>query len=403
MEASLTTVRLTHRALTAVAATTLVFAASFRFATDYDAAHRELEVITGVYPNQYEEFNINWRNERAFISRGELIKLIKDGAKDLNVEFDLHQFEYEQIQPPWLSGPRFDGTLAELQTDLQAQQVVRVTVDKEDLREQLSEQIQNNKFLNLPATSDASTPGQRPIFTFFALELRMLTSDASRIDVRAIIMAGQIMVAVAPETLEFSVSAKRSPKGMPGIRDWFAKTTKLGSSYKNRTLFPALQPFWTEVRSMKPLQAYGRISALRERSKKDVTILGLTFAQDLAILAAPLTISLLTIYLLCHIAHIGRLARESDKSKEVVVHFPWIALFDEKLARFLNDTSIALLPFLANLLLIWKFQHAGWLLLAIALMLTVVSAVIGWLARSGVAQLRRRIHEWKVLKNIQTT
>jgi hypothetical protein len=203
------------------------------------------------------------------------------------------------------------------------------------------------------------------------------------------------MVAEAPRELEFSflTSVQKKPKKVIGIRDWFAETMGLDSSEKDGFLLPALWPFWEEVSSMKPLQAYGRISALQESSKKDMTIFGLTFTSDWVILVAPLTISLLTMYLFCHIAHITCLVHESDKAKKVMIHFPWKALFNDNFSRLLGDASIVLLPLLANLFLIWKFHHTNWRLLGFALILTIVSAMIGWLARSRVAQLRHRIHE----------
>jgi hypothetical protein len=125
MEISLTTVRYTHRALMLVAATTLFFAVSFQISAEYGTAHEELEMITNMYPYQYGGPNCdpNWRRERALISKDSLEELIKSVAEELGIEVYLNQLDYRQIQPPWMSGPRFYGTLAELQADFQNQQV----------------------------------------------------------------------------------------------------------------------------------------------------------------------------------------------------------------------------------------------------------------------------------------
>ncbi|MHC4405548.1 MAG: hypothetical protein ACYTG0_38370 [Planctomycetota bacterium] len=389
MNASLSTARLLHRSLMAVATTALVFAVSLRSGTNFDAANNELEALTTVYPDEFEDFARVAQQDRSLLTKKDVIELINGPGqaanleKGLGIELLLDQFDYQQTTPAWVIGPRFYGTLEELETDLQNEQVWHLHADSEELRKALAKEIREESLLN-------SAPGGA--LQFFALELRLARPDATTIDVTAVILPHHnIAAGFGTVTLSFSIKAHSRLREFPGLRTWFSETTQIGGTKAKDSVFPALEPFWNDISHMKPLRAYGAISALRESTKKDITVLGFMFAQDLAILAAPVAILLLSLYLFCHLSHVRRLAGEARENQEQLNSFPWIALFDERIARLVNDASIVVLPLLANAVLIWKSQGSSGLFVFVAAALSFFSIVFGLFARLRIGDLRRLV------------
>jgi hypothetical protein len=389
MEASLSIVRLLQRSLMALSISILVFAISLRPGTNFDAANNELEALTAVSPDEFEDFAHITQAERSLLTHDQVVKIIEgsggDGSleSDLNVDFLLDQFKYQQTTPIWVVGPRFYGALEELQTDLQSEYVWKLSADPEELRHALAKEIKKSHSLS------SSSGGS---FQFFALELRLARPDAKNINIQAVILpSSSIAASIGTVTLSFSINVHRTQILLPGLRKWFAEATRVGTADTNKPVFPALKPFWNKISKMKPLRAYGAISALRESTKKDITILGLTFGQDLAMLAAPVAIFFLTLYLFCHLSHVSRLACEAGENENQLRNFPWIGLFEERIARLISDASIIVLPLFANAVVIWKTRGSGSLFILVTVVLACLSVVCGLFAKSKIDNLRHLI------------
>lgn len=387
MEESLKTSRVIHTSLMALSAAAFVFAISMRYETSFDGAHKNLESITVVDPSAIADSS---PFPQDLLDSGNVNAVISAVEEQAKLKFDRYQFAYRELKPAWFRGPRFYSTLEDLQADLRENKVSHAAINPTKLIDGLVKAIRGSAILTgrIESAPDGAT------VHLFAIELRMKRPDSAVVDVQATILPHHNLAAAVPtQTFDFTIPVESTRAEFPKLRDWFTKTTDIELQLKGKSIFPGLEQFWGEVAKSKPLQAYGAISAQRERGKKDISVLGLTFAQDLAILAVPLALFGLVLYLSIHVSHLLRVVSRSDKDRESLHSFPWIALFGDRTAIILGDASVILLPLIANSVLIWKSRASGSYTVSAAIALACASLVVGVFCRQAIEKLRSLKHK----------
>ncbi len=101
-------------------------------------------------------------------------------------------------------------------------------------------------------------------------------------------------------------------------------------------LFPHLQPFWEEVRTLTPSEAIRHLQARADAQRGNVEVLAW---------GGPLVVLAIMLYLFAQLGHLKGIAA---RDQAAIRDYPWIGLFDDRLSVSLVLASIVALPATAN-------------------------------------------------------
>ena len=382
MEENLRTVRFVHRAIMAVAATIIAFAASVVDQTKYDAVISELNAIVSVDRADFESFKAQYGYE--LLSKKERKDIWDKLEGETGRQLDFRQFEYEAPTLFSLDDAPLHGKLEKLYDYFGAiRETVTFGLDPDEFADSLIKAI------------GTSNPGGA--LTIFEMKITPEEVGGLQGSVELVVLDGPIMAAIAPRTVTFQVPIEVH-RGEADVLRWFnqvaVENSKTAVIDKRGKPFPALQSVWSEVRHRPPFEAYGYISAKIEASKQEITFIGLTVGKDLVLLAGPLATLILIVYLMCHLLHVRTMA---SSNRVLLREFPWMAIFNNTLARSLALASLTALPLAAQTYLIWqsyRSHHATQLSLLAALLMTVAVMIAGVYASRIINQLRVEAHTY---------
>lgn len=134
------------------------------------------------------------------------------------------------------------------------------------------------------------------------------------------------------------------------------------------------------------------IKQVKERSrttKQDVSLFGVSFSYDRAMVAAPLFTIGLMLYLLAYVNHLRRSHQRPSEPASPI----WIGVLPDRLSTYVTTASVVLLPLAANIWLLLRGSsdvgNGWWIFGAI---LTLALALLGFRVARSIGQLRRLIH-----------
>lgn len=147
------------------------------------------------------------------------------------------------------------------------------------------------------------------------------------------------------------------------VADWIEKTdtTKgVGQFVKNGTIFPAMRQIWGEVMNKTPQEAYFALQGKLEEKKasEKLTVLGLSFPQNLVLIGCPLIMLLFMLYYHSHLVIVLE-QLSTNSSEETGVVFPWVGLYDGMINRLLTIFSSWLLPCISIIALFVRLWTPG--------------------------------------------
>ena len=154
---------------------------------------------------------------------------------------------------------------------------------------------------------------------------------------------------------------------------------------------PKLRAVWELVGALDLESAQSALGRRERESKRsrdtDLSLFGLKVKASVAVVAAPAMLIALMLYMYAHVLHIERLAAGVP---EPLSMFPWVALFDTKLAAVITCTSLWLWPVGVNLLLVAVAHPRLTTRVWVGILYTILLSGVTFPVLRGLARIRRK-------------
>ena len=124
-------------------------------------------------------------------------------------------------------------------------------------------------------------------------------------------------------------------------------------------IFPNLHRFWGEVRDLEPRRAVAYLEYRNANVSDNIALLGLSIPAYLAGLAVPLMTFILILHLHLYVHKLERLLEQNGETQAEKLLFPWLPIFQDRLSRLLTLVSYPFLPIVANVLILRRSFHLG--------------------------------------------
>ena len=111
--------------------------------------------------------------------------------------------------------------------------------------------------------------------------------------------------------------------------------------------FPKLKMIWDEMKDL-TLEIASKVaesSIIIKKQKINLPLLDLELEKEWVMYGGPLALLLLYFYLFLHINHINSLL---SRHKEILMYYPWIVLYNNRLAYYFSTFSLVVLPILTQ-------------------------------------------------------
>lgn len=237
-----------------------------------------------------------------------------------------------------------------------------------------SSQVQIEQMQKAVDEVGGTSPESIPANALFDLEIRTDLGES----VRSRQISGRL-VPLDEET--FKVWFRRQP----AFKDLAITSPENPETY---AVFPKLHVVWNEVLTATPNGALVALEDKRKSGRQQVSFLGLSVEESIAIIAGPAALLMTMLYLFVHLRHI---ASFSEAHGEELKSYPWIALFPDKMSRALTLASLVALPLLANSILLVRSWTAKRPIEWFALVLAIFSIICGVRLSINILRLGRQL------------
>jgi hypothetical protein len=178
------------------------------------------------------------------------------------------------------------------------------------------------------------------------------------------------------------------------LRDWLNKDktfAPLVPLVQGKVEFlPDVQVFWPDVSLDTPEQAAALLQTRIESSRQPITLLGLTVDSRLALIVAPMSIAVASLYLLSLINMLLISMESQTVSGAPLRVYPWVGSFSDRLSLFVSVASMIVLPPVAASLLTLQYWSGGDVASAVAVTSTMCVIVLSCLLWRALRNLRQR-------------
>lgn len=174
--------------------------------------------------------------------------------------------------------------------------------------------------------------------------------------------------------------------------DWLQTTDRVDWTETRGSrvvLFPQLQPFWEEVRTLTPSEAIRHLQARADAQRGSMEVLGVEIGTGLLAWGGPLVVLAIMLYLFAQLTHLRRIM---TRAQPVVRDYPWIGLFDDRLSVALVLISIVALPATANAALSIRLASNSPVGAAWAAVAALACGAMGLLTFGRLHRLRQALH-----------
>lgn len=174
-------------------------------------------------------------------------------------------------------------------------------------------------------------------------------------------------------------------RGQPMFKDLVIESPDKPDAY---AVFPKLHLVWNEVLTLTPDGALVALEDKKKSGRQQVSFLGLSVEENIAIIAGPAALLMTVLYLFVHLRHIASFTAAHN---EDLKSYPWVALFPDNLSRVLTCVSLVGLPMLANTVLLARSWTSAQPIKWIALIFAIASVVYGVKLSLKIIRLGRRL------------
>jgi hypothetical protein len=194
---------------------------------------------------------------------------------------------------------------------------------------------------------------------------------------RALQDSGRFFVEGDVPSLE-SRPVATEPNG--SVNSWLRRSDRWAllteSTGLGETVLPGLHQHWSEL-AYKSLNESLAFMEAQQHAIRDVDLFGLSIPGTLCIVAVPIALMLCNLYLLLHLRSALRTPVTSGASTE---GFPWIGLYNDRLAAFTTILSLTIIPTILLVSLLLRYEsRAGIKSTLAAAIFSAVAVVLGWL------------------------
>jgi len=396
--------RFIHLVIIGISATIIVFAISPRESRAYESAIVELNVLHNVDLNSLRDYvHRAAANSGSSTFKENVEEFIRKSRLAVADSVDLST---NAAVPVIFKYPSLDAPLAEVDKYFNSDHFIYVfEPNTSELQEQLAESLASVKL----ERKDAGRKGDS-----FALTKVTLKDDSNRYNLEAMQKAVDEFRGTSKDTIPAtalfdieirtdageSVRARQLSGYLVPLKEktfkvWFReqptfKDLVLTSPENPETysVFPKLHVVWNEVLTATPNGALVTLEDKRKSGRQQVSFLGLSVEESIAIIAGPAALLMTMLYLFVHLRHI---ASFSEPHREELKSYPWIALFPDRMSRALTLASLVALPLLANSILLVRSWTAKRPIEWFALVLSILAIICGVRLSTNILRLGRQL------------
>lgn len=373
--------KLLHQLIIAACAAMIAFALTPDPADNYRKALAEVQTLEGFTREQYSKYVLDRLKGR----RKELADFEKMPFTEPGPDFLVNKYT---VQPAtYISWPT-DAPIAEVVTFFEGnnEAVQYGPGEERELRSAISAASQDASQTPIPRTAslqDAdliipSSVARIHVGDLFLLE-KKLAAEARPIEVR---------LSYDSDTAKGSSDTARYTPPLHSVEeyrlghvnlalDWLrsqgAEFQRISSTLGGRTiLFPGIKNALPEIEASPLRAATGKLQDKIDSMRHDIHFLGLTIEERIAVWAGPAILLAVLLYFYAHFYEFARVYRELSP---VTNQAAWVVVLPGPVSSSLSYASIAAMPVLASVLLMWRLGHlydantliGGTLCLAVAL------------------------------------
>jgi hypothetical protein len=419
VEENLKSLRLIHQVIIGVSAAILAFALSPEIRPQYESALAELNALRRLEYEDYASFvneTLNSRDPQVIREVQEQYKAafkeITDSpiSEKFNVRFPLHC--------PW---PQDNATVEDYISFFKGDNKIEAilgTNDRLAIRESIEKALKNVRRGRSKGDEIVSNLPQNTVLLSISFALPNKSPD-HQIPTQGLDSKGSEVFRQLPQKeLEEEViylsfeyvsadgdkhylvaSAPISPRTFelvgPHAKNWLVSKPEIHhlivqDDDGQEIFFKNVRAFSNQLSGMKPTEAARFLQERLDSARREITFLGISVEERVAVWTGPSLILILLSYFLAHLWNLPRV--ETDEKKDALTLFPWIGLFPDALSKAFTYITVAFVPAVSGILLLLRSGHWPEIPTLIGGLMNLLSVALGiWAVR----EIRRIEHQHK--------
>lgn len=154
-------------------------------------------------------------------------------------------------------------------------------------------------------------------------------------------------------------------------------------------LFPNLKPLMNQLQTMSLTDASKFLQDKIDSTHNDLSFLGISIQQEVAVWVGPLVVALIMVYLLSHFRHLHNIDNLNGPPMKM---FPWIGIFEDSLSRTLTFISIAIMPVASETALLVRSGHWSNRTTLAGVLLGIATGVVAVLLLAEIGLVRKQFN-----------